>query len=1305
MASENHDLKLLLSTEIITNLTESDRQNIIKCISPCNLNRVTDTLLYRALHSKLGDEGLKILEKQFKINKGKEHYNISTIVKEIYKYKPYDGISYYLDKEPSFFKGNVLSLNDPSYMFSGVNEIKEVVISQPDKNNISSYLFEFVNGDNITLKRNLSTNHVFNVTKSYKLSCDLLSFLLIAQPEQGNISITSKNPNHNLIVPGRYSLAPKAEHSRTHITYVYALVSAGNSYEIEVIYTEKLAFVKINGIFPIIGGKRQKPLQDFMASQYQVVQEKRAELEKITYKNINNCIKIKPKYIDEKREKIEKLMAIKKHHDELVDCLAEKNNHCYLDKLLEDLSQNDLKHITSDSYVNDLLVNNRDVKDKINETIRLQSELKTNISPREILKNVCLEANYARLINKIQQVPVYRTMELLKQAFTHIDEMRDKDLVLFFGNTGAGKSTSTCYYLGVDLEIKQDNWLGAIDVANTEDNQALKPGEHYPKIGQSIAASETTYVRGFNLIKRPEEISSSLMLADFPGTKDTRGKYHDLATYLSIDQTVKVAKSIKAIVLTIPYNAFLLDRGTPILEIFQTLIERIPDILDPKKSAAATQSLFLIITKHPNNSNTDTHFSNMIEEHIAEIGNAKLQAAKESNNSDVMELIERNERIWQILKEIKEQDRIDFIDIENTQSRLNMLTKFNEAPGIRKDQFAKAMDSTEVQRNFGDCIQMSMHTWQKLILERYLENLPKEIESTQCLIAQLEEDIKNLAVSNTTALEQINNLKKVIDNKRAILDKLKHGDMGAAQGEMDKLLNEIKTSKSDRIGANKRETTHVQQIVQEVGQKLKNKEQQIAKIQAEISQSQNRINALRAEIDKLSTGSRTEDLWEFRQYKHGDKIIVDFYKEGRREIAFNEVREVTANDFERTSSVIAGKYEGELVHHAYISRDYYIVPENMSDREKFLRDRFVETRSGCYRATLDGQSFLLDLGVRAAPGGRQMVYSFKTTWRIGGVIPWIKVSHSMPNITYNNALIVNHEADKNTVQKKLAELEANLRMLIKDRTEFMQELNAEHKKLEALSNELQTLEVQKIQEGIQDIISAYEKDINYNEDKIKVEQKYTENNKNKLIRRKGDLEEGKNRLKELLKEKIHFAILVRTQLGIAKLLMSFSELADDDNLGLDKKKAHSELFETCKKYKNYFKENIVRLNKACDKDLNTITARSEPRMATPPTSSPTQRPAEGLRPIRLPVHENLSQDKQQMIQGVVHDTGSQIISVLHPEIIRRQQEQSSGSSSPASVAARVGIFNLRLTSHTTVPSDAPTQKPSITKPSTFAKNK
>lgn len=43
-------------------------------------------------------------------------------------------------------------------------------------------------------------------------------------------------------------------------------------------------------------------------------------------------------------------------------------------------------------------------------------------------------------------------MDLLKQSFKHTENIKNKDIIIFLGATGSGKSTSINYYLGHELD-------------------------------------------------------------------------------------------------------------------------------------------------------------------------------------------------------------------------------------------------------------------------------------------------------------------------------------------------------------------------------------------------------------------------------------------------------------------------------------------------------------------------------------------------------------------------------------------------------------------------------------------------------------------------------------------------------------------------------------------------------------------------------------------------------------------------------------------------------------------------------------
>jgi len=62
-------------------------------------------------------------------------------------------------------------------------------------------------------------------------------------------------------------------------------------------------------------------------------------------------------------------------------------------------------------------------------------------------------------------------------------------------------------------------------------------------------------------------LCEGVILCDNPGFHDTRGSNYEICTNLSIDQAVQNSKSIKAIVLVVPYHTFTLDRGNHIINL------------------------------------------------------------------------------------------------------------------------------------------------------------------------------------------------------------------------------------------------------------------------------------------------------------------------------------------------------------------------------------------------------------------------------------------------------------------------------------------------------------------------------------------------------------------------------------------------------------------------------------------------------------------------------------------------------------------------------------------------------------------
>jgi hypothetical protein len=182
------------------------------------------------------------------------------------------------------------------------------------------------------------------------------------------------------------------------------------------------------------------------------------------------------------------------------------------------------------------------------------------------------------------------------------------DIVMFMGGTGSGKSVSVNYFLGHKLESYKN--YGRTYLRLSDEN--LKEGT-YAKIGQAIGTSETTFINGYNFKDSTEKSHQyeKLTLCDCPGFEDTRGELHDLITMLSIDNTIINARSVRCIVLTLPYDDIWSSRGRLVMDLFSQLGKKIP-VIFTTNDTNILNSVYLLITKY----NRDPIFDNIFSQAV-----------------------------------------------------------------------------------------------------------------------------------------------------------------------------------------------------------------------------------------------------------------------------------------------------------------------------------------------------------------------------------------------------------------------------------------------------------------------------------------------------------------------------------------------------------------------------------------------------------------------------------------------------------------------------------------------------------------
>jgi len=228
-------------------------------------------------------------------------------------------------------------------------------------------------------------------------------------------------------------------------------------------------------------------------------------------------------------------------------------------------------------------------------------------------------------------------------------------------------------------------------------------------------------------------------------------------------------------------------------------------------------------------------------------------------------------------------------------------------------------------------------------------------------------------------------------------------------------------------------------------------------------------------------------------------------------------------------------------------------------------------------------------GKKASADGKKILYVFKTVWRDDGIIPWILLTHSLPNVDVNEAPIINLGAELKAKQRDLNEdLEstASVNLHREQEVKELSKLTEYRASIEREIKEIKEIEKEAIATGLRDmVVQCQEMFQNYSRDILNVNAQieFSANQRSDKLK---DLQKLKTELLRLRLEKRKFAIIIKTQRNILKLVRNFAKLALDDELGIEANNFHKDLPKICRDFIRFHDDNIERLEKECELDLN-----------------------------------------------------------------------------------------------------------------------
>ena len=256
------------------------------------------------------------------------------------------------------------------------------------------------------------------------------------------------------------------------------------------------------------------------------------------------------------------------------------------------------------------------------------------------------------LFQKLSPLNMHELIRLVQKIDEAAHLIQGKDIILFLGETGAGKSTAIHFFAGSTMKRVKVNGLHHITPTNVI-NPELKRVTTSP-----FARSETRYITSVEVNYRSVggSTNGSIILCDTPGFGDTNGPEVDIANGIGVVRAVKECRSVKPLVL-FSYKS-IGDRCRGIKELAHVIVGLIPNIKEH------IQAFSYIFTKFPEEEKKTIHAM------LQDI-NDELNAEEKSNisfTSFLKDMLRKTKKAAVVLDPIKDEPGDILDDLADTAS-------------------------------------------------------------------------------------------------------------------------------------------------------------------------------------------------------------------------------------------------------------------------------------------------------------------------------------------------------------------------------------------------------------------------------------------------------------------------------------------------------------------------------------------------------------------------------------------------------------------------------------------------------------
>ncbi|KYR03059.1 myb domain-containing protein [Tieghemostelium lacteum] len=977
------------------------------------------------------NRGLSIPELD-QLSANAQYYNISTLLKQVYKSQPqksdpfklklYDTLSLCVVEQKINYSDMIIDLEKQGDIEKVTLKNVIVTIEQRDKVSIERLnTFTFSSG----LKYLKDVGQTFEIQFAQDIQSNCV--LPIGYYKVGNIR---RLKDLEIDIVGKDSMkftVSLAIHDTT--------ISNGNS-------SETMPNTAINSIYKI------------------QVRESRQNITQITKSNIDSYISVTENQ-NEKQKTLHQMELLKQEKDKIRYLLIHSDYKDLLNLLLSELVKSKLQSIdyqvVKSSY--------SEMHNHYNQVFQQIVELVGNyqkcgvsmVTVDSFLRELVLESNYAKLIDKEQSIVIAKVMGILQKAYEEALKLQDKNTVFFIGNTGSGKSTVIAHLLGAKL-TSSVNKLGHVTYSHGDTT------DRYPVIGQSLTESETLISKGYTLGN-----GSDVVLCDCPGFKDSRGSTYELATNLSVDLSIQKCKSIRALVVVLPIQVFSTDRATPVIEMIETVRERFPKVFDPN-NMDHSNNVYILISKGSQTTKearkpfeegaSPNAFESFFKESIETYQKVlNKDPTKGHSNSELNEALRRRS-IWNALVQLWKKKQIILLDMEDQFEKDKLLQRISKSPEMDKKYYEKSLKNGNLRKTLTDVLQISTHTFSELLFKRYISS----IGDIQLLNKSIQEQhMKMDQIQETSSSKQNNELtlKENIKKYQDILTKISNHTIN--DDEMFTFNQQAK----DQIMDIDQKLYQLEVTLYEGQQDQYAIEQQILSKSQILDGVFQQIHQIELEMDQFRNTQVVDTLFS---YINGPDQTLQLFtlKSGANETNFEEMKNFTNEDVVEENIYNTSTYVGTVNITVIIEKEYRLVE----------KDKMKDIHQEKY-AILQGRNFKIcdNLGSKASPCGTKVIYSFDTIWSGNpDEIPWFSIEHIVPGQEYNYSMIQNLQSDLRGQKEQLSIESKALELLRKDLSGCKSTVTHAQQSLDILMNEKKQLLEQQQQDLYNQVTKSLEVD-------------------------------------------------------------------------------------------------------------------------------------------------------------------------------------------------------------------------------------